>query len=141
MADAAGVPPGRTGALPGRVIPYLAVRDAVQALAFYTEAFGAEEKFRLEDGGRVGHAEFSIGGATFYLADEWPEMSVRSPASLGGWSVSLAIEVADADAFVAHLVKSGARVERDEDDGPGPGRRQAWVVDPYGHRWHISAPA
>ncbi|MCK9795484.1 VOC family protein [Isoptericola sp. 4D.3] len=137
----APTPPGRGDASPAAVVPYLAVRGAADAIDYYRRAFGAQERFRIEEGGVVGHAELGIGGATVYLADEWEPMQVLSPTALGGWSVSLAIEVEDADAFVAHLVGSGARLERGVDDGPQEGWRNAWVVDPYGHRWHVSSPA
>ena len=134
-------PPGRTETTPATVIPYLAVQGAAEALDFYTQAFGAVEKSRLAEGDKIGHAEFSIGDATFYISDEWEPMKVLSPTTLGGHSVSLAIEVPGPDAFVAHLAESGASVERGVDDGPQEGYRHAWVVDPYGHRWHISGPA
>ena len=64
------------------VYPYLHVKDAARAIAFYSEAFGAREKFRLtEPSGRIGHAELDFNGYTLMLADEFPEYnsSVRSP--------------------------------------------------------------
>ena len=64
------------------VYPYLHVKDAARAIAFYSEAFGAREKFRLtEPNGRIGHAELDFNGYTLMLADEFPEYnsSVRSP--------------------------------------------------------------
>jgi PhnB protein len=125
----------------GSVIPYLAVADGAAALAFYAEAFGAVETFRIEDGGKIGHAEFRIFGAVFYLSDEWPEMKVKSPATLGGYSVSLALTVPDADQFVQRVAACGARVERPVAEGPQEGTRAAWVIDPFGHRWHISSAA
>lgn len=137
----AAVPAGRTAGLPRTVVPYLAVTDGAEALAFYARAFGAVEVMRMEEQGVIAHSEFTIGGATFYLSDEWPPMNVRSPRTLGGYSVSLAIEVADVDAFVPHLSSHGVTVERDVEDGPGEGQRHAWLVDPYGHRWHVASPA
>jgi PhnB protein len=42
-----------TPAVP-KIAPWLAVRDAAQAVAYYTAAFGATEVYRLDgDGGRV----------------------------------------------------------------------------------------
>ena len=35
-------------------------------------------------------------------------------------------------------VAAGATVERPVTDQPG-GRRAGWIVDPYGHRWNLSA--
>jgi len=54
---------------PQTLIPYLAVSDARAALQFYAEVFGAEqsgESFEM-DAGRIGHAEMTVNGATFYL--------------------------------------------------------------------------
>jgi len=56
------------------VIPYLIVNGAAKAIEFYTNAFGAKETFRMEDGGRIGHAEILIGESKIMLADEHPEM-------------------------------------------------------------------
>ncbi len=42
------------------VFPYLRVRDATAAIAFYKDMFGATERFRLtEPGGRIGHCELT----------------------------------------------------------------------------------
>ncbi len=140
MTDQPTTPSGRSSSTPAKVVPYLAVNGAAEALAFYTQAFGAEEVMRMELDGKIGHAEFRIGEATFFLADEWQPMKVLSPLTLGGYSVSLAIVVTDADAFVQHLADCGATVERPVEEGPAEGQRAGWVIDPYGHRWHISAP-
>ena len=46
------------------MFPYLRVKNSVEAIAFYTQAFGAVERFRLtEPSGRVGHAELQLGSA------------------------------------------------------------------------------
>jgi PhnB protein len=127
-------------AMPESVVPYLAVNGGAAALEFYTRAFAARETFRLRnDDGTLGHAEFFIGRAKFFLADEWPVMGVKSPLTLGGYSVSLAITVDDADSFVLRLADEGATIERPVSDGPEPGTRAGWVIDPFGHRWHISS--
>ena len=124
--------------LPSSVVPYLAVVGGVDALHFYATAMGAVETNRMaNDDGTLGHAEFMIGRARFYLADEWPEMGVRSPVSLGGNSVSLSIEVDDAQAWVERATNAGARIERPVEPGPEEGSQSGWIVDPFGHRWHL----
>ena len=57
------------------VIPYLTVRGAVEAIAFYQKAFGATETMRMaaEDGKRLMHAELSVNGGTLFLSDEFLE--------------------------------------------------------------------
>ena len=53
------------------VFTYLRVRGAAEAIAFYANAFGAVEQYRLtEPGGRIGHAELDLGGATVILSDD-----------------------------------------------------------------------
>ncbi len=126
--------------MPRSVVPYLAVAGGAAALNFYASALGAVEVFRMtNDDGTLGHAEFMIGGATFYLADEWPAMGVRSPVSLGGNSVSLSLEVDDAPAWVERACSEGARVERPVAPGPASGTQSGWIIDPFGHRWHLTS--
>ena len=122
------------------VTPYLCAHDARAALAFYTEAFGAFESFRVEgDDGRLGHVEFTIGGAPFYMSDEYPEIGVVSPRTLGASPVSLYLRVADVDYVYARAVEHGARGEREPAD-QNHGNRTALVVDPFGHRWMLAQP-
>ena len=59
---------------------YVHVRNASEAIAFYTSVFGVTEKFRLvEPGGRVGHAELDFNGATLMISEEYPECGIRRP--------------------------------------------------------------
>ena len=119
------------------VSAYLCVDNAVDAIAFYEKAFGATEKMRLvEPGGRIGHAELDFDGATVMLADEFPEMDVRSPESIGGSPVTIYLQVDDADAVVDCAAKAGATVEMPPTD-MFYGERMAVLRDPFGHRWNI----
>ena len=61
------------------VTPYLVVDDAAKAIEFYKKAFGAEEKFRMPMGDRIGHAELKIGDSFVMLADEFPDMDHLPP--------------------------------------------------------------
>lgn len=121
------------------VTPYLCAKDAAAALDFYIAAFGATERYRyVDDSGRIGHAEFDIGDSVLYLSDEWAEYRALSPVTLGGNSVSLSLTVDDAEAAFARALEAGARVERPLKDDPYG--RGGWVIDPFGHRWHIYTP-
>ncbi|MEM9204604.1 MAG: VOC family protein, partial [Actinomycetota bacterium] len=116
-------------------IPYLTVGDSRAALQFYAEVFGAVrtgELFEMDDG-RIGHAEMTIGDQLIYLADEFSEMNLASPAAQGSNSVSIVIHVDDCDAVYAHAVQAGATGERPPADQHG--FRSGWFVDPWGHRW------
>lgn len=120
------------------VTPYLCARDATAALAWYVEAFGAVEGVRVVgDDGRLGHAEFAIGAATFFLSDEYPEYGVVSPATLGGSSITLHLDVDAVDDVFARAVAAGATPQGEPADQPH-GARHGTLVDPYGHRWMLS---
>ena len=120
------------------VVPYLAVAGGPAALDWYAEALGAVEQFRVVgDDGRLGHAEFTIGEARFMLSDEYPELGVHSPTSLGGTAVSLHLTVADVDGLFARATAAGATSLGEPEDQPH-GSRHGTLVDPYGHRWMLS---
>lgn len=131
---------GRPSTRTATAIPYLAVHDGAAALDWYAETFGAVESMRVVgDDGRVGHAEISIGGATFYLADEYPDIGVVSPRSLGGTSITLHLTVDDVDAIFDRAVDGGAEpMMRPADQAHG--NRHGTLVDPFGHRWMLSQP-
>lgn len=122
------------------VTPYLAVHDARAALAFYAAAFGAVENERIVmDDDRIGHAEFHIGEAAFYLADEFPEMGVVGPQALGGSPVMLHLLIDGVDEVVGRAVDAGALLVRPPEDQPH-GHRHGVIIDPFGHRWMVSTP-
>ncbi|MQA16221.1 MAG: glyoxalase [Pseudonocardiaceae bacterium] len=118
---------------------YIAVDGARRALEFYVEAFDARRRGEpyVMDDGRIGHAEVAIGDSVLMLADEFPEIDMLSPRTRGGPSQSLYLRVADVDATVQRAVEAGATLERavaDYEYG-----RNGMVVDPFGHRWMVSA--
>lgn len=120
------------------ITPYLIVRNGAAALDFYTEVFGAEVSMRVDQpDGRLGHSELRIGGARFSVADEFPELEIVGPATLGGSIVVLDLEVPDVDAVVARAVAAGAVVNREVVDRFF-GARSGQVTDPFGHHWTIS---
>lgn len=122
------------------VIPYLTANDAVGALAWYVQAFGAEEQFRVVGpDGLLGHAEFRIGDAVFYLSDEHPALGVVSPASLGGTPTAMHLTVTAVDDMYARAVAAGATSQMEPADQPH-GARHGTLLDPYGHRWMLSQP-
>jgi PhnB protein len=121
------------------VTPYLAVRNARAAIAFYTAAFRARQKLLLEgQDGRIGHATLGIGPAEIYLADEHPEFeNFVGPETLAGTSVILDLEVDDVDAAVERAVAAGATLIRPPDH-PESGVQAGKVRDPFGHVWLIT---
>jgi PhnB protein len=126
------VPPGYH-----TVTPYLIVDSAAAAIDFYSKAFGAEELFRFEHEGTIGHAEMRIGTSTIMLADAMPEMGYRSPSAYKGSPVSLMLYVEDSDEVFNRAVKLGAEVVRELRD-EFYGDRSGNIKDPFGHVWTIS---
>src|SRR5438477_12176351 len=92
-----------------RATPYLCVRDAASAIEFYRKAFGATELMRLtQPDGKIGHAEIKIGAAPLMLADEFPEMGVPGPPSLGGSPGTLPLYVQDLGPLARQAVAARA---------------------------------
>ncbi len=120
------------------VTPYLYVRGAAEAIAFYVKAFGAVEVMRLAmPGGVIGHAEIRIGNSVVMLSDEMPEWGNKSPQTLGGASSGLMIYVPDVDALFAQAIAAGASVYKPLVD-QFYGDRSGSVLDPYGHIWTVA---
>lgn len=120
------------------VTPYLICKGAAQAIEFYKQAFGATELMRMPmPGGKLGHAEIRIGDSAVMLADEFPEMDVRGPQSLGGTSVSLLIYVPDVDTAFPQAIAAGGKEIRPLVD-QFYGDRSGTLEDPFGHKWTIA---
>jgi PhnB protein len=120
------------------VTPYLIVHDANAAIEFYGTALGATEIMRIPaPGGKVGHAELLIRDARIMLADEHPEMNVRSAKTLGGTPVHLLIYVEKVDEAFARALRAGGKQERPVQD-QFYGDRSGTFIDPFGHRWTLA---
>jgi len=121
------------------ITPVLSVSSATEAIAFYREAFGAEEIHRntYPDGKMV--VEMAVQGARFRVADEAAASSNLSPKALGGTSVRLNLLVGDPDGLAARAVASGATQVAPMAD-QAYGLRQGRFADPYGHHWLIGRP-
>jgi PhnB protein len=120
------------------VTPYLMVRDAARALAFYRKAFDAAEVMRFDDPkGRVAHAEIRISDSHLMLAEESPDMGFVGPQTLGGAGVSLMLYVEDVDARFAQAIAAGATEKRAVAD-QFYGDRNGTLADPFGHVWTLA---
>ncbi len=118
--------------------PYLTVKGASRAIAFYTAAFGAIELFRLSDPatGIIGHAEIMLNGSHIMLADENHAWGNKSPETLNGTPVKLCLMVGNTDTAVERSRAAGATVQMPPTD-MFYGFRCASVRDPFGHQWMI----
>jgi PhnB protein len=120
-----------------RITPHIVVRGAEHAVTFYRDAFAAEELRRIPTpDGRLMSVELRLGDAVLHLADEFPEMGVLAPPSIGGTAVVLALDVADAEVVFAKAVTAGAVVREPLADTFW-GDRHGQLEDPFGHRWNI----
>ena len=120
------------------VTPYLIVKDANQAIAFYKKAFNAKEIMRFnKPDGRIGHAEIQMGDSRIMLADEFPQMQAHSPAFHQGSPVKLHLYVSDVDTLFQQAVAAGAKVIRPLADQPY-GDRSGGLLDPEGHSWFLA---
>jgi PhnB protein len=121
------------------IAPMLSVRNGARAIEFYKAAFGAEERFRVDDDKGAVVAQLAVGGADFWVADESPEHLNFSPQSLGGGSVRMVMTVQDPDRVFEQAVAAGATVAWPVTDQPY-GWRVGRIVDPFGHHWEIGKP-
>ena len=121
-----------------RVTPYLCVDPAAAAIDFYVSVLGADERMRMPaPGGKIGHAELTLGNSVIMLADEYPDLNFRSPKSVGGTPITLHVYVEDVDAVFARALAQGAKelsAVKDEFYGDRTGQFE----DPFGHRWNVA---
>lgn len=118
--------------------PFLTVRNAVKAIEFYKQAFGAQERGVAKDpNGKVMHAEIKIGDSIIMLSDEFPEFGSLAPESGGSTSMGLHIYLDNVDQAFDRAVKAGAKVEMPVDDQFW-GDRYGRLKDPFGHKWSIA---
>ena len=132
MADVKPIPDGYHS-----VTPYMIVKGAAAAIDYYKDAFGATELFRMEHGGKVGHAEIKIGDSPIMLADEHPEMNALSPKTVGGTPVSLMIYVDNVDTMFKRAIELGATEMKPLQD-QFYGDRSGTLTDPFGHVWTVA---
>jgi len=130
------------------IAPHLIVRNATEAVQFYTRALGAKELYRSALPGGMGmHFHLQIGESFVMVTDEAPPsgsqasiddtISLRSPQSLGGTAAVLEILVDDADVAYQRAVDAGATPVLPIMDSFW-GDRYGWVRDPYGHIWALA---
>jgi PhnB protein len=120
------------------ITPHIVVQGADQAAGFYRDAFGAEELSRIPTpDGRLMSVRLRLGDGALHLADEFPEIGVLAPPSIGGTPVVLAIDVDDAEAVFTQALAAGARVRQPLQEAFW-GDLHGQLDDPFGHRWNVA---
>jgi PhnB protein len=127
------------------ISPYLTVKGAANAIAFYQKAFDAKVNMQMptEDKKRVMHADLTIHGGTVFLSDEFPEHGgPGAPSADKPVGVAVAVQLpgaGDVDAVFKQAVAAGANGTVEPADMFW-GARFAMVTDPFGHRWMFNGP-
>jgi len=121
------------------ITPQLAVSSVADAIAWYTQALGANELLRntAPDGKSIMHSELLLGDSRLFIVDEFPG-SMAAPSTLGGTTVTLHLYVSDVDALFRRAVDAGAVVLMPVADQFW-GDRYGILRDPFGHRWSIAS--
>jgi PhnB protein len=121
-----------------QVTPYLIVQGAAAAIDFYTAVFGATERMRMPGpNDTVGHCELQLGRGLVMLADEFAEMGIFGPKTVGGTPVIVSVYVEDVDAVFERALQLGATSLRPIKT-EFYGDRSGQFEDPFGHRWSVA---
>jgi PhnB protein len=121
----------------GILTSHLVTRDPATAAAWYCSVLGATEEGRITlPGGKVLSVDLRFGDSTLAIGDEFPDMGIVSPLTLGGTYGSLHLAVEDADAVWARALDAGATVFEPLHDAFW-GERTGQFIDPFGHRWAV----
>lgn len=121
-----------------KVIPSLVVDGGAAAIDFYCDVLGATVRMRMSGpDGKIGHAELQVGDSVIMIADEFPDMDILGPKSVGGTPVTLNVYVEGVDAVFARAIGAGATEVRAVQD-QFYGDRSGQFEDPFGHRWNVS---
>jgi uncharacterized glyoxalase superfamily protein PhnB len=111
------------------VTPYLCVADAAKLIEFLKQAFDAQLLFKMDGpGGRIMHAEMTIGDSRIMLAQ--PEPGKETYAMIH-------LYLPDTDAVYARALAAGATSVREPAD-QFYGDRSAGVRDQFGNQWYIA---
>jgi PhnB protein len=122
------------------ITPQLVVSDANAAITFYRDAFDARELERkLDDNGRVIHAELSIGDSLLLVHDDFSDLGGPAAPEPGSAGITIHLYLPDPDAAFDRAIAAGARILLPMDYRPW-GDRYGTLEDPYCHRWSIAAP-
>lgn len=116
--------------------PFLAIRGAAEAIAFYRDVFGARVVDVTEFGGVVAHADLDFGLGRLQLGEPSPEYHLVPAPDGDDDCYSMGLYVADVDDVVARAEAAGATV-REAPSHFVSGDRFASIRDPFGVRWSI----
>ena len=112
------------------ITPSFTVEGAQEFVDFIKKVFNAQDRFRMDGpGGKIMHAELSIGDSALMVADAQPQWPARVN--------SLYVYVDDVDDAYARALKAGATSVRAPENA-FYGDRTSAVKDPFGNSWGIA---
>lgn len=126
----------------GTATPHLIVSPCVDALDFYTKAFGAKVLSKMVGpGGLIMHAEMKLGDSIVMCSDELPLPGApntrKTPKSIGATTGGVMLYLKNVDAFFERAVSAGATAVMPPTDQFW-GDRYGQVEDPFGHVWALA---
>lgn len=126
---------------PDGIAPHITCAGAEEAIAFYTEAFGAQEVFRSmhDDGVRIMYAHLRMNGGSFMLHDDFPEYRGEGEM-LKPQGVILHLQVDDVEIWWQRAISAGAEVVAPLEDQMW-GDRYGHLKDKWGHTWSLASPS
>ena len=137
MTTASPIPPGFRS-----VTPHMTIKNAAEAMAFYSKAFGAVEisRFEMPGMGLLAHGLLQVGDSFIMVADEFPPefcADAFSPTTAKGTTVALHIYTDDVDGMYQRALAAGCETVMEPMDAFW-GDRYGMVRDPYGHHWGLA---
>lgn len=122
------------------VIPYVALENADDAVAFYKHALGAVQHGDIyrDDQGRILNVTLEVNGGAFMLLEHMPEFG--EPSAKGSHGFTLQIVSADGEAFFRRAIAAGCTETM-------PFEKQFWgdrygrFADPFGLAWAVDEPS
>jgi PhnB protein len=116
---------------------HLVTRDPNAAAEWYGKVLGAVETRRITlPSGQVMTIELRFGDSPLAIADEFPDMGIVSPLTLGGTYGALHLAVDDVDEVWRRALDAGATEFEPLNDAFW-GDRTGQFIDPFGHRWAL----
>jgi PhnB protein len=116
---------------------HLVTRDPNVASVWYCSVLGAVETSRITlPGGQVMTIELHLGDSGLHIADEFPDMGIISPLTLGGTYCALHLAVDDVDTVWGKALGAGV-TEHEPLHDVFWGDRTGQFIDPFGHRWAV----
>lgn len=116
------------------IVPMLYMKSLADAIDFYTKAFGARERWRIEHNGNIHVAEMSIPPILFRMHEEVGKDKELSPLTSNATSIVIGLLVDNPDELATRAIAAGA-IELSPMQDYEYGYRQGTIRDPFGHHW------